>query len=254
MMDFKFHDFSNHKFHPSKLGEIMTPAKAKDDKLGETCKSALLEIWIEETYGRRKDITNKYMEKGTLQEEESITLYSLGTKTFYKKNTEQVSNDFLIGTPDLYKGETIMTAEEIKDIKTSWDLFTYFAVFSKPVNPKYKWQMQGYMDITGAKDSGLVYCLVDTPLHLIEDAKRKLQWAMNVIDPQANPELLKQFDQIEKNMTFSLDIPKEHRWIEFKISRDSEMIDEAHEKLPLCRNFLNELNDSKIGKSNLVLK
>lgn len=241
---FKFHDFSNQKFHPSSLGLIMTPPKLKGEVLGETCKSALLEIWIEETYGRKKDITNKYMEKGVLQEEESITLYSLVTKTFFKKNTEQVSNDFLIGTPDLYKGESIMSATEIKDIKTSWDLFTFFGVFGQPVNKKYKWQMQGYMDITGAKDSGLVYCLVDTPLHLIEDAKRKLQWAMNIIDPQAHPEFQVQCDQIEKNMTFSLDIPKEHRWTEFKIPRDEAMIQEAHEKLPLCRTFLNELNDA----------
>src|SRR5688572_6866159 len=154
MEDFKYHDFSNHKFHPSKLGAIMTSAKASEG-LGETCKQALLEIWIEETYGRRKDISNKYLEKGTLQEEESITLYSLVTKTFYKKNTEQVSNDLLIGTPDLYKGESIMTATEIKDIKSSWDLFTFFSVFSKPINKNYRWQMQGYMNITGARDSGL---------------------------------------------------------------------------------------------------
>lgn len=243
-MDFKFHDFSTYKFHPSSLGKVMTPAKAKGEALGETCKEALLEIWIEETYGRRKEFVNKYMEKGTLQEEESITLYSIVTKTFYKKNTEQVSNDLLIGTPDLYKGETIMTAEEIKDIKTSWDLFTFYKVFGKPVNPIYKWQMQGYMDITGAKESGLVYCLVDTPLHLIEDAKRKLQWAMNIIDPQAHPEFQVQSEQIEKNMTFSLDIPREHRWVEFKIPRSEEMIEDAHEKLPLCRNFMNELNDA----------
>jgi len=248
MEDFKYHDFSKHKFHPSSWGKIMTGARSKGDLLGETCKEALLEIWVEETYGRKKDITNKYMEKGTLQEEESITLYSLVTKTFYKKNTEQVSNEFLIGTPDLYKGETIMTAEEIKDIKTAWDLFTFFRVFGKPVNPIYKWQMQGYMGITGAKTSGLVYCLVDTPLHLIEDAKRKLSWAMNIIDPQASPEYLEQCEQIEKNMTFSLDIPKEHRWVEFKVERDQEMIEEGYEKLGHCRTFLNDLNESKTLK------
>jgi hypothetical protein len=249
MEEFKYHDFINYKFHPSQLGLIMTPPKLKGEILGETCKSALLEIWIEETYGRKKDITNKYMEKGTIQEEESITLYSLVTKTFYKKNIEQVSNDLLTGTPDLYKGESIMTATEIKDIKTSWDLFTFFGVFGKPINKKYEWQMQGYMNITGAKDSGLVYCLVDTPLHLIEDAKRKLQWAMNIIDPEAHPEFQAQCEQIEKNMTFSLDIPKEHRWVEFKIQSKTDMVEEMKEKLPLCRKWLNDLNDNKTLKA-----
>jgi len=144
MEPFKYHDFSEHKFHPSSLGKLMTPAKAKDDLLGETCKEALLEIWIEETYGRRKDITNKYMEKGTLQEEDSITLYSLVTKTFYKKNTDQVSNDFLIGTPDLYKGETIMTAEEIKDIKTSWDAIGQYYFIRIFLHIFTAWDAKGY--------------------------------------------------------------------------------------------------------------
>lgn len=240
-VDFKYKDFSKYLFHPSSLGELMTPPKAKGELLGETCKSKLLEIWIEETFGRRKEFTNKYMEKGTLQEEESITLYSVETNTFYKKNAETISNSMFVGTPDLYKGSAIMEATEIKDIKTSWDLFTFYGVIPKPLNKNYKWQLHGYMDLTPARLSGLVYCLVDTPLHLIEDAKRKLQWAMNVIDPDASPELQAQFEQIEKNMTFG-DIPARMRWHEFVVPYEQELIDEAYTKLPLCRDFLNSLN------------
>lgn len=234
-------NFDNYKFHPSSWGLIMTDAKSGDG-LGETCKNHLLECWIEETYGRRKDITNKYMEKGTLQEEESITLYSLCTKTFYKKNTETISNDYLIGTPDLFLGEDVRNASTVKDIKSSWDIFTFHAVMGKPLNKNYFWQLQGYADLTGATDLSLVYCLVDTPLHLINDAKRKLQWTMGVIDPDVNQEYLKQCDQIEKNMTFG-DIPKEKRYIEFKIKRDDQKIKDGHEKIEACRIFLNELNN-----------
>lgn len=237
-------DFSDYKFHPSSLGKIMTGSRDKSDPLGETCKEHLLECWVEATYGRRKDITNKYTEKGTLVEEDSITLYSLVTKKFHKKNTETVSNEFLIGTPDLFDGETIMTATLVKDIKSSWDIFTFFSNFAKPMNKMYEWQLDGYGGITGAKDLSLVYCLVNTPHHLIEDAKRKLAWNMNVIDPEISPEFKKQAKQIEKNMIFD-DIPMTERYIEFERKRDDEKLDQAYEKIKLCRNFLNSLNKAK---------
>jgi len=98
--------FDSYKFHPSSLGLIMTESRTKEP-IGETAKAHLLQCWIEETYGRRKDISNKYIEKGIAQEEDSITLYSLVTKKFHKKNTEAISNDFFVGTPDLYDGTSI---------------------------------------------------------------------------------------------------------------------------------------------------
>lgn len=232
--------FDNYKFHPSSLGKIMTNDRS-GKAIGETCKKYLLECWVTETYGRTKDFTNKYMEKGILQEEESITLYSLVTKTFYKKNKETIQNDFFIGTPDLYEGTDILHAEKIKDIKTSWDIFTFYNVFHNPINPEYKWQLQGYNDLTGAKEAGLVYCLVDTPDHMIEDAKRKLSWQMGLIDPDTNQDYIKQAQQIEKNMKFG-DIPNEKKYIEFKLDRDNVQIEQAHQRVIECRNFLNSLD------------
>jgi hypothetical protein len=234
-------DFSKYKFHPSSLGKIMTPGRNKEDLFGETAKKHLLECWVQETYGRRKDITNKYLEKGIAQEEESITLYSRVTKTFYKKNTEKISNDYLVGTPDLYEGESILKATKIKDIKTSWDIFTFYDVFHNAVKKDYEWQLQAYMDLTGAKEAGLVYCLVDTPQKHIEDAKRKLSWTLGLIDPDIDPEYIAGCEQIEKNMTFG-DIPIEDRWIEFKIQRDEALIEAAHIRIQQCRNYLNEMN------------
>ena len=237
----EYKDFSNYKFHPSSLGLIMTGSKDKNDPLGETCKAHLLECWIEETYGRKKDFTNKYMEKGTLVEEDSITLYSVVTKKFHKKNTETVSNDYLIGTPDLFDGETIMTATVIKDIKSSWDIFTFYQTMTKPMNKIYEWQLDGYMGITGAKEAGLAYCLVNTPTHLINDAKRKLAWNMNVIDPESSPEYLLQAAQIERNMIFD-DIPMADRLIEFGRELEQDRLSQAYEKIGHCRRFMNSLN------------
>jgi len=236
-------NFDNYKFHPSSLGKIMTPAKTKGDDFGETCKEHLLECWIEATYGRRKEFSSKYTEKGTLVEEDSITLYSIVTGKFHKKNTETIVNDFFVGTPDLFDGPDIHHATVIKDIKSSWDIFTFHATMAKPMNKMYIWQLLAYMDLTGATESGLVYCLVDTPEHIINDAKRKLQWNMGVSDPTAlhNTEFLRQCDQIDFNMKFS-DIPKEKRYIEFVMKRNQEMINDAHDQVIKCRQFLNSLN------------
>jgi hypothetical protein len=123
-------DFSAHKFHPSQLGRLMTNDRSGKN-VGETCKAELLEIWIEATYDRCRDFTNKYTEKGTLVEEDSITLYSKQKKKFYKKNIETFENKWFIGTPD------IITPTEVIDIKSSWSLFTFYDNIQKTITGLY---------------------------------------------------------------------------------------------------------------------
>lgn len=241
-------NFNNYKFHPSSLGSIMTGSKTDREAMGDTCRKHLVECYISERYNRTKDITNKYMEKGIVQEEESITLLSMVTKQFHKKNKETITNDYFIGTPDLFDGKDIYHAKKIIDIKSSWDIFTFFNVLSEPLNKNYQWQLQAYMDLTGAQSASLAYCLVDTPVGLIKDAQRKLQYVMNVIDPDTNPEFLKQCEQIERNMTFS-DIPKEERLIEFTFARDNEMIEKAHKRIMECREYLNNFSFKEYSKA-----
>lgn len=232
-------DWSTYKFHASSIGKIMTESRTKEP-LGETCKTHLLECWIKETYGREKDITNKYIEKGLAVEEDAITLYSLNTKKFWKKNIETLENDFIVGTPDLYDGEAIKNATAIKDIKSSWDLFTYFANFVKPINKDYAWQLSSYCALTGAESAGLVYCLVNTPQELIWKAKDRLKWDMGIIDPSASTVYQMACDAIDKDMTYD-DIPREHRHVEFEIDITKYPIEAAYERIELCRTFLSKL-------------
>lgn len=241
-------DFDNHKFHPSSLGPLMTNQPGKKDtknisELGETAKGILLRIWIEERYGRRKEINSKHTEKGTAVEEDAITLYSVVTMKFHKKNSEQVSNEFFIGTPDLFDGPEIMKAEKIEDIKSSWDIFTFYESLYKPINKDYEAQLNGYMDITGANESALIYCLVNTPEHLIEREKYYVASKMGLIDADTNQEYLAKAAQIEKNMRFD-DIPMKDRYIEFTLKRDEELIEKMHNRVPIWREFLNSLSNA----------
>lgn len=224
--------FDEYKFHCSSLGKIMTEPRSGPG-LSETCKEHLMECYIEEIYGREKDIENKYTRKGNMAEEDSMTLYSRITKQFYVKNQETFSNDFLTGTPD------IIHHTSIKDLKTSWDLFTFFANLHKPVNKLYAYQLNGYKAIVpGAMTMQLIYVLVNTPDVLIEQQKNKLYYSMGIIDRDSSPEYLEGCEKIDKNNVFD-DIPIEKRYIQFDIPPIN--IGDCYVRVKECRNFLNSL-------------
>lgn len=228
-------DFSKYKFHPSGLGDLMKNDRSGKN-VGETAKSALLEIWIEETYGRTRDIENKYMQKGTLVEEESMTLYAMQKKKMYKKNVETFKNEYFIGTPD------IITPTEVIDLKSSWSIHTFYDNMLKKMTPAYELQLQAYMDLTGRDNAKLVYVLVDTPLFILEQEKIRFRYKFSEIDPDTNPAYVAGAAQIEKNGTFS-DIPEKDRWMEFPIQKRD--LQDVYDRLDWCREFLNELNKSQ---------
>jgi hypothetical protein len=233
--------FSDYKFHPSSLGLIMTESRTKEE-LGETAKAHLMECYVSKKYGRRKDVTNAYIEKGLVAEEDSLDLYTLVKDQLFVKNKETLNNSYFIGTPDILVLDKppFEKVLEVIDLKTSWDIFTFFSIIHKPMNKNYYWQLQSYMDLTGAQKAKLVYCLVNTPFKLIEDQKRKLMWTMAVIDPDTDEAYQKACDMVDKNSIYD-DIPMEERYIEFELDRDQEAIDKAHARVEFCRNFLNQL-------------
>lgn len=232
-------NFDNFLFRASSTGYLMTESRSKTDPISETTKTHLIDCYISAIYGRREDISNKYIQKGLQVEEDSITLYSRHKKTYYKKNESRLSNNWIMGTPDLFEGETIETASHIIDIKSSWDIYTFFRNLSKDMNKAYYWQLQSYMDLTGAKSATLAYCLVNTPEIMIEDEKRKLAWKMGIIDPSGNSEYEDACAEIERSMIFD-DIPINERVIEFKIERNDEDIEKLHKRVEICRTWLNE--------------
>lgn len=222
----------------SSIGYIMTEPRKKSEEISETAKTHLIDLYVVEKYDRHSDTWNRFVEKGLAVEEDSITLYSRVKKTFFKKNDQRITNEFINGEPDLFTGIEIREAETIIDIKSSWDLYTFFRAKFSPVNKQYWWQLQGYMALTGAKSARLAYCLVNTPEQLIFDEKRKLMYRMGVATDE-NKEYQAACDEIDKNMRFD-DIPLEDRVHEFIIERDDEAIASIYERVKLCRNYYNE--------------
>jgi len=153
----------------SGIGSIMTNPRSKSDKgLSATC-IAFLEDWAkQQLYGRRKEFKSKYTDKGNYKEDNAIVfakqVYNWAADTV--KNEEYFEDDFFTGTPD------IILTESVEDIKNAWDAFT-FPLFETEIPSKmkgYDWQGRGYMQLTGRKKFGLVYCLMDAPENLIEKA------------------------------------------------------------------------------------
>jgi uncharacterized membrane protein len=232
-------NFDNLKFHPSSSGLIMTDGRSKAELLGETCKKHLIECYIKEKYDREKDITNKYTEKGLAVEEDSITLYSRVTKKFYTKNDETLVNDLFVGTPDLFEGKDIHNATLIIDIKSSWDIYTFFASkTAKQIDKGYFYQLHAYMHLTGARKAKLVYCLVDTPSVLIEKEKFSLFYKMGVATME-NPDFLEACRELEKNMTFN-DVALKDRVCEFDVEYNPDVIANMAERIKDCREWMNK--------------
>lgn len=226
-------------FRCSSLGKIMTNPQTKSEAISETCKTHLSEVFVGNVYGRKKDISNKYIEKGLQVEEDAITLFSRIEKTVYIKNEENIRNEFISGTPDLYAGENIRNADVVIDTKSSWDIFTFFATKdASKLNKMYYWQLQGYMWLTGAQTSKLAYCLVNTPDTLIEDEKRKLAWKMGVIDEMANPDYLEAVEMIEKLGRYD-DINFKERCNIININRDKVAIEQLEARVIACRQWMN---------------
>lgn len=239
-------DFSKILFRASSVGHLMTDPKSKADKeagnLSEGAKTHLVDCYVSAKYGRQTDISNKYIQKGLMVEEDSITLYSRVNKTFFKKNEEHLHNEYIQGTPDLYTGLEIREAETIIDVKSAWDAYTFFRVLTKGINDIYYWQMIAYMALTGARKAKLAYCLIDTPEVLIGDEKRKLMYKMGALTTESK-EYLEACEVIDKAMRFG-DIPMRERIIEFYIDRNDDDIQAMYRKIEKARTWLQTFEEN----------
>lgn len=228
----------NIKIRCSSLGAIMTDPRSGSG-LSETCKTHLTDVFISNRYGRNKDIISKAIVKGLKVEEDSITLFSRIKKIYFKKNEQTLENDFIKGTPDIFMGEEITKATRIIDIKSSYDIYTYFKSANGSLNKTYFYQLQGYMALTGAQSATLAYCLVNTPDRMIQDAKRKLSWQMGLIDSDIDNDYMAAAAEIDWQNTYE-DIPLTERLFEIEIARDEAVIEKIYSRVIQCREYMND--------------
>lgn len=230
----KKNKFDNYKFHCSSLGRLMTNSRSKNS-ISKTAEQLLLEIYAEEVYGRRYEVSSKHMEKGLWVEQQSLTLFTDVEKKLYVKNIEVLKNRWVTGTPD------VITKDEIIDIKSSWNLLTFLKADGS--NKDYYAQLQGYMYMTGLKKARLVYCLVNTPDFLIVQEKSRRMYRDGIED--GSKEMDEMDNQVDLEMIFN-DIPKDKKVKIFEYSVDRKFQKELREKIKKARKVLNEWHSQGI--------
>ena len=218
------------KIRSSAIGKIMTNPKTKGESLSQTTKTYLQELAVQEVYNIRKEFSSRYTDKGNEVEELSIALcndvLNLG---FIYKNEEHFSNDWITGTPDVNTNEILL------DVKSSWDATTFPFFDTELKNKDYFYQLQGYMWLTDKEESLLCYCLIDTPLQIVEDEIRREHWKASLIEESLD---LRAF--VQAKHTFG-HIPKEKRVKTFRIAKDDEVIESIKTRIEECREYYNEL-------------
>lgn len=233
-------DFTDFKFRCSSLGKLMTASRSKSEPLSKTTQSYLKQIHTEEVFNRRFEIRSKYLDKGIMVEEESITLYSKVKGELFLKNQERFTNEFITGEPDNIDGK-------IRDIKSSWSFETFPLHEESIPNKDYYYQLQGYMALTGLDEAELIYCLVNTPDLLIEDEKRRQSWKLGFMELPVELAM-----EIEDNMRFE-DIPENMRVKVFEVKKDNAVIEQIYERVELCRDYLNDLSIELLEKIPLEI-
>jgi hypothetical protein len=230
----------------SSVGYLMTEPVTKADKeagvLSKTAQKHLIEVYIAEKYGRKRDIQTKQMKKGVEAEQDSIDLLSMYLKLPFSKNEERFKNDFITGLPDIINGDTII------DIKSSYDLWTFLGNIPDKLDNLYYWQMQSYMWLTGTRSATIAYCLVNTPESIIQQEKYYLLKKMDVISEES-PEFIKEAMKIEFNMTFD-DISINERILTFNVNRNEDDILRIENKVLKARTFLQELEQTHLNFNN----
>lgn len=150
-----------YKVRASSAGSIIGAKPPKLLKGHQT----IAQTWVkEQIYGVKKTFTSKYTDKGNLVEDSAIeyAIANAGLPLLCEKNEQFFEDDYFTGTPD------IILDDEIIDIKSSWDCFT-FPLFEKELpEKKYADQAQVYMHLTGKKKARIIYVLMNTPDEVAE--------------------------------------------------------------------------------------
>ena len=218
-------------FRCSGAGALLTEPRLKADKeaglLSDTAKTFVEDKWLFDTYGFRESIKNDYMDKGIEMEQESMELTQdvLGGGFRSRFNTK-LSNDYVVGTPD------VVIADYVEDIKTSWNLKTYFN--AEPTT-MYITQAQCYMWLTGRLKYRLIYCLVPTPQHIVANQMQKLSYSY--AGNYDNLDYIEECQQIQRNNDLINEIAKRDRVKVFEFTYDEALIEKLKGQIEKARNY-----------------
>jgi len=218
----------------AELRDTLQLKRDAEPQLSTGAKSYVKELFLKYEYGVGDDIYSKYLEKGTLTEQECIDLCNvLFDYEHLVKNEDKLFNDFVVGTPDIINDEVLI------DVKSKWSPHQCFWLTEteeeqqKNLDHKlYEWQLKAYMWLTGKTESYLIYCLVPTPEVLVLDEMRRVSWNKNEggdVSIETEAEVRAYFD--------ISNIPTEKRVKAFKVELTDKDVADMKKKIILARKY-----------------
>ena len=200
-----------------------------------------VEMWIKEhLYSRRKEFTSKETDKGLTVEQDAIDFVAEQLNLpGLEKNEDELSDDWFTGTHDTTSKNYVI------DVKCPWDCFTFPLFDTEVPNESYYDQGQVYMELTGKKKYKLIYCLMDTPDHIIMSiAKRE---SFNEGWDELNKKV---YDKVKARMTYG-DIDDKYRIKVFEFKYDPARIQHLKDRVDLCRKYVEELSKADFNLKQL---
>jgi hypothetical protein len=234
----------NWLIRPSQLGLLMT--KGRGTEFGETSMELIRECARFYKYGIEPEtVTSKYLEKGILNERDGMEL----AKDVFKWDIDidapkhRITNDYLTGEPDV--NQSILA-----DIKCSFMAKSFHKVFfdDDVKNKSYLFQMNAYMFLTGHDQCELVYCLTNTPEHIIADEIQKTTYKLLKQPKYTEMGMEDAFSVAEtdaEQIIFSQHrfgkIPKEKRVKRFIVKRDDVIIEQICDRIDKAREMFDQI-------------
>ncbi len=215
-------------------------------QLGDTCIDYLMDVYAWETQGMinvsRESMDLMATSKGKKVEGDAITLLCRHDKVLYKEHKETIENEFLTGHLDIYLGEEVMQAENVTDIKSSFDYPSFLKKIHTGIDNGYREQVAGYADITGASEGYIAYCLVDNPEEDILEMQYRIAKKMGALTTES-PEFLEEWKKWDRSVRFS-HIPINQRVKKFKVDLFSaEERQKIYDRVKYCRDWLSKFDE-----------
>lgn len=241
-------------FRASAIGQLMGVKG-----IGKTGEKLARYTYLQYKYGRTKDFTSKYTDKGTSVEPESIKTLSRIDGIEYEKNEVRMHNDFFTGECDI-----LVKEKKVTDIKNAWDLFTFDDhLAGHDIDNEY--QVRVYMNLYNVPQSEVVYMLNDAPEELIlkeveiESYKHKdretpdyivAQLLKNMIfssrefyDYYCNLFALGGDSLTDKIMNSFIEIPQQDRVKRYLFDHDEAILDKIKQRVIDARNYLKSIKE-----------
>lgn len=225
-----------------------------EDELPSGAITHLDSVFRDEFWGRRRMISNKHLEKGLLTEQDVLDLKSKADDEFYKKNDEELNNDYIKGSYDNYKNNIV------RDTKSNYDLKTFdeaeLSTLYENQLKGYSWLIKENYKLDFFPKAELVYGLVNLPLHHIQNEMTRQFYAHGNPDDD-NEKWVEVKRQIERNGIFDValfkrdfphyifenkildfDIPPQFRLKTFEVETTQEDVDFIKSRVMLSRIYL----------------